>query len=241
MPIVSIGLNLYSTKRLRYNNGMNRSLASYRQSGFTNVWLVVAIIGIATTVITTGVMVWALVNYNEQKSNVDAKIAAAEATARKEQADADEAKFEERDKEPNRQFVGPDDYGRLSFDYPKNWSVYVDEDASSGGDFEAYLNPVAVPPVSNKEQYALRVLIESKDYDRVISSYQSLVSRGDLTSSAVKADDQNGTRLDGSFSGDIRGSAVIFKIRDKTVTIRTDANTFKNDFNKIISSITFNK
>jgi len=220
---------------------MNHPLSSQRQSGFTNVWLVVSIIGIATTVIAAGVMVWALVNYFEQKSNVDGKITAAVATAKKEQADADEAKFFEREKEPNRQFIGPDDYGRLTFDYPKTWSVYVDKDATSGGDFEAYLNPVAVPPVSSKEQYALRVVIESKEYDRVISSYQSAVSRGDLTSSSVKADDQNGTRLDGAFSSDIRGSAVVFKIRDKTVTIRTDANTFKADFNKIISSITFNK
>jgi hypothetical protein len=47
-------------------------------------------------------------------------------------------------------------------------------------------------------------------------------------------------RLDGSFSTDIRGSAVIFKIRDKTVTIRTDADTFKPDFENIIKTINFN-
>jgi hypothetical protein len=62
-----------------------------------------------------------------------------------------------------------------------------------------------------------------------------------LKSSAVKADDQNGTRLDGSFSKDIRGSAVIFKIRDKTVTIRTDADTFRADFDALVATITFNK
>jgi len=57
----------------------------------------------------------------------------------------------------------------------------------------------------------------------------------------VKADGNNGTRLDGAFTKDIRGYAVIFKIRDKTLTIRTDANTFKSDFNKLINTIKFNE
>ena len=49
-----------------------------------------------------------------------------------------------------------------------------------------------------------------------------------------------GTRLDGNFSKNIRGAAVIYKVRDKTATVRTDANeTFKADFNKIIQTINF--
>ncbi len=218
--------------------GMNRNMS---QSGFTNTWLVVAVVFIITTVAVTGVMVWALVNYFDQKNNVDTKVDSAVAVAQKEQADIDEAKFDEREKEPNREFVGPEDYGRLAFNYPKTWSVYVEKDASSGSTYEAYLNPVAVPPVSSTQQYALRILIESKDYEQVIESYQSLVKKGDLKSSAVKADDQDGTRLDGSFSKDIRGSAVIYKIRDKTATIRTDADTFRADFDQLITTITFNK
>ncbi|MFZ3009631.1 MAG: hypothetical protein WA030_01265 [Candidatus Microsaccharimonas sp.] len=206
-----------------------------------NVVFILMIVFIVTTVIALGFMIWALVNYFDQKDNVDTKVADAVSIAKKEQADADEAKFLERDKQPNRQFVGPEDYGRVSFDYPKTWSVYVAKDASNGGNYEAYLNPVSVPTVLPAQQYALRVTIEEKDYDQVVSSYTSLVSKGDLTTSSIKADDQNGTRLDGSFSKNIRGSAVIFKIRDKTVTIRTDADTFKADFDALITTITFNK
>lgn len=206
-----------------------------------NVVFILMIVFIVTTVIALGVMIWALVNYFDQKNNVDTKVADAVSVAKKEQADADEAKFLERDKQPNRQFVGPEDYGRVSFDYPKTWSVYVAKDASTGGNYEAYLNPVSVPSVVATQQYALRVTIEEKDYDQVVSSYKALVSKGDLTTSSVKADEQNGTRLDGAFSKNIRGSAVIFKIRDKTVTIRTDADTFKADFDALITTITFNK
>lgn len=204
-------------------------------------WIIMTIIFIVTTLAASGVAVWSYMNYLDQKNNVDSKISVAVAAAVKEQADKDAADFLEKEKQPNRQFVGPDDYGRLSFDYPKTWSVYVAKDASKGGDYEAYFNPGVVPVVNAQQQFALHVTIEEEDYDKVVDSYQRLVGSGDLTSSAVKADEQNGTRLDGSFTKDIRGSAVIFKIRDKTVTIRTDAETFKGDFEALIQTITFNK
>lgn len=184
--------------------------------------------------------VWAYVNYDEQKTNVDGKIALATETAKKEQADQDEAKFLEREKEPNRQFAGPDDYGRLTFDYPKTWSVYVARDVSQGGSYQAFLNPITVPTVSERQQFALRVTIEEKEYDEVIKSYQPRVKLGKLKTSAVSANSHDGTRIEGEFTTDIRGAAVIYKIRDKTVTIRTDADTFKPDFEKLITTIDFN-
>lgn len=202
----------------------------------------IAIIGLVILVLGFGsTAIWAYVNYNQQKTNVDGKVDLAVAQAKKDQADTDETKFAEREKEPNREFVGPDDYGRLTFSYPKTWSVYEAKDVTqSGGTYEAYLNPVTVPPISTRQQYALRVTIEEKDYDKVVSSYESLVKKGDLRSSVASANGHSGTRLDGSFSKDIRGSAVIYKIRDKTATLRTDADTFKPDFDKIIKTIDFN-
>jgi len=211
------------------------------ETGATNIWLILSITFMALTVITAGVLIWALINYFDQKDNVDTKVSTAVSVAVKEQADKDAARFAQEEKQPNRQFVGPEDYGRVIFDYPKTWSTYIDKDASSGSTFAAYLNPVAVPSVSASQQFALRVTIESKDYDAVLSSYEALVRKGDLKSSTIKADSQDGTRFDGNFSKDIRGSAVVFKIRDKTVTIRTDADTFKADFDALISTITFNK
>jgi len=202
----------------------------------------IAIIGLSILAVTLGGMaVWALLSYNQEKTNVDGRIDLAVAQAQKEQADADEVKFAEREKEPNRQFVGPDDYGRLTFDYPKTWSVYVAKDVSQrGGTYEAYLNPVTVPPVSSKQQFAVRVTIQEMDYDRVVESYARAVEKGDLSTSATSANGHSGTRFDGNFSKDIRGAAVVYRIRDKTVTLRTDADTFKPDFEKIIKTIDFN-
>lgn len=185
--------------------------------------------------------IWAYSNYTEQKTNVDGKVSLAVAEARKEQSDIESAKFAEREKEPNRQFVGPDDYGRLTFNYPKTWSVYVAKDVTEGGSYEAYLNPAVVPPVSDKQQFSLRVTIEQDDYDKVVKEYDARVKKGDLRSGGFTANGNTGIRFDGNFSKDIRGAAVILKVRDKTVTVRTDADTFKPDFENIIKTINFNQ
>ena len=204
-------------------------------------WIILTFVFIFTTLATSGFGVWAYLEREDYKTNSDSKVSVAVAEAVKKQADKDAAAFLEKEKQPNRQFVGPDDYGRLAFDYPKTWSVYEAKDALSGGSYEAYLNPGVVPVVANAQQFALHVTIEERDYDKVVDSYKRQVSEGDLKSSAIKINEQNGTRLDGSFTKDIRGSAVIFKIRDKTVTIRSDAETFKEDFDALILTITFNK
>ncbi len=202
-------------------------------------WIIITIALSVLLVGVSGLSIWTLLNYNEQKSDVDAKIDTATAEARKEQADIDEAKFTIRENAPDREFVGPDDYGQLSFKYPKSWSAYVHKDASSGGNYEVYFHPAIVPPVSPTERFALRVVIEEKDYDRVLSTYDALVKKGDLSSSSVSVNDHSGTRLDGSFTKDIRGSAALFKIRDKTLTVRTDADTFRQYFDELIRTIDF--
>ena len=220
---------------------MNDFLGIHKKEvGAANGWLIVGIVLIATTVALGGALTWALMNYFDQKNNVDTKVSTAVTTAIKKQADMDAATFEVKDKKPNRQFAGPEDFGAVRFDYPKTWSTYVSNDASSGGTFQAYLNPVSVPPITATAQYALRVSIETKDYDSALSIYTSLVKKGDVKSSTIKINGVDSTRLDGNFSTNLRGSAVIFKIRDKTVTIRTDADTFKADFDALVGSIKFN-
>jgi len=195
----------------------------------------------AVAVIAAGLAVWALVTYTQEKANIDATVASAEAEVRREVVAEYEDKFLEFQKNPFSTFAGPEDYGRLSFEYPRFWSVYVGRDASRGGTYEAYLNPGSVPPVTATTQLGLRVSIEERAVEQVLSSYQRRVEDGALTSRTVTINGEPATRFDGSFSDDIRGSAVVFRIRDKTVTIRTDAQTFRADFDTLITSITFNK
>lgn len=202
--------------------------------------LVIVILSAALAVM-TGLFIWGVTNYIAQKTDVDNKVDERVAVIKKEQADSYAADLIAHDKKPNKTLFADDDFGHLNFKYPKTWSVYVSEDVTTGGTYEAYLNPGSVPPVVSSQRFALRVTIESKDYDKVVASYGSLVSKGELKSSAVVENGNNGARLDGNFSKDIRGAAVIFKIRDKTATIRTDANTFMPDFEKLIKTINFNQ
>jgi len=212
-----------------------------KTSGAVSTWMIVSISLIVAVLATTGATVVAMMNYFENKATLDAQVSAAVTDAKKELGDKLEADFAERDKEPNRQFAGPDDYGALTFDYPKTWSVYIAKDGTSNGEaYEAYLNPITVPPVATKQQFGLRVKIEQKDSDKVLEGYNSLVKKGDLKSSTVTINGDPGTRLQGSFSKDIRGIAVVFKIRDKTVTLQTDADTFTGDFDAIVASVKFN-
>lgn len=193
------------------------------------------------TIVFGGLAIWSYLQYQEVSNDVEGQVKLAVSEAKSEQREADDKRFADMEKEPNREFVGPDDYGRLTFKYPKTWSLYEATDISRGGDYEAYLNPEKVPPVDNKQQFALRVLIENKDFDRVVQQYEGDIRKGDLRSSTTSSQGNSGVRLDGNFSKDIRGAAVIYKMRDKTITVRTDADVFKPDFEKIIQTISFDQ
>lgn len=212
------------------------------ESGAVNGMLIALISVIVLFVIAGSLAIWAYINYDRERTTVESQIKIAVAAAQKEQSDLDDKKFAEREKEPNQQFVGPDDFGRVVFMYPKTWSVYVANDNIRSGSYAAYLHPRVVLPITEpKQKFALRVTIENKSYEDVLKTYDAQLKKGDLKSTPTSSNGFDGTRVDGSFDRDYRGAAVIYKIRDKTLTIRTDADTFKPDFDIITKSISFNQ
>ncbi len=216
---------------------------SYRshERGQVSPTLIMLFVMIFLFVIAGSLAIWAYVSYDKEKSNVDIRISEAVTKAQKDQAEADEKKFAEREKEPLRQFAGPIDYGRVTFSYPKTWSVYESRDTTAGGRYDAYLHPLVVPPVAGEQRFALRVTVESVSYDQVLKQYESLIKKGDLKSSPVSANGNSGTRVEGNFTKDLKGIAVIFKIRDKTLTVRTDLPTFFPDYEVLVPTINFNQ
>ena len=203
--------------------------------------MLVALVSLGVLVLGLGVFsIWAYVAYSEASSDLDSKLRVAVVEAKQEQAEIDEEKFAEREKQPAKNFKAPDDYCGLHFDYPKTWSEHWGERITNGGDFEAYLNPGYVPPISSSSQFALRVTIEQRDFDDVLQKYNNLVNKGDLKQSSSSSQGHQGVRLTGDFSKNIRGEAVIFRCRDKTITVRTDADVFKNDFQSIVSTLDYN-
>lgn len=237
---ISTESNLYSGNRHKYNDGMTYSSLVHKERGAVS-GLLVAVIGLSVLVLGLGSFsIWAFVAYSEANDDLQDKLAVARAEAKAEQAEADEAKFAEREKQPSKTFKAPNDYCALTFQYPKTWSAFESEELSNGGDFRAYLNPDVVPPISNTQQFALRVTIEQKDYNSVTAQYDSLVKKGDLKQASTSSEGNQGMRLTGNFSRNIRGDAVLYRCRDKTITIRSDADVFKSDFDSIIRTIDFN-
>ncbi len=210
-----------------------------REMGSINPLLISSIILGLLTAGLAGGFIWAYTNYVDQRDNTTQKVETAVTDAKKQQAATDETQYLEKEKQPYSQLVGPDDLGRVSVSYPKTWSVYVGKSGSDG--YEAYLNPGAVPMVSQTQPYAARVTILNQAYDTYVTSFATLVKKGDLKSSPVSVNSFNGVRLDGKFSTTRSGSMVIFKVRDKTLTVSTDSDSFKSDFdNIIVKSLDFN-
>ncbi len=182
---------------------------------------------------------WAFLNYQDQKNNTDAKIEKAVTVAKTEQSKELEKQFIEREKQPYDTFTGPDDLGHVTFDYPKTWSVYTGKAASDA--YEVYFNPSPVPTVSTSQPYATRVVIDNDSYESVLKSYESAVKKGTLKSTPITINGFTGVRLDGQFSKEREGSTVVFKVRDKTLLISTDASAFRPDFDSVIlKSLDFN-
>ena len=208
--------------------------------------LIKTIVIILLILLLVGALLLAVYFYNEYqtiKSDVDGQVAAALVTKEKEITDKLEAEFADREKMPYKNFTGPDDYGRLSFKYPKTWNAYIAKDASKGGDS----NSNGVPPVNNTTPFNLRILIRSESFETASNRYNALVTAGKLTASVIQLPDTNVTanRYDGTLPNNLTGSIVIFKIRDKVVTLECDKTTLSpeaaEDFNNILQSIKFNE
>jgi hypothetical protein len=203
--------------------------------------LMVAVIGLSILVLGLGSFgIWAFVSYNDSQDNVTGKIQIAVAQAQTAKGDQDEQKYADQLKQPYNFFKAPDDYCGVSLQYPKTWSVYESEQLTNGGDYKAYFYPGVIPVITADTQYALRVFIEQKNYDDVVNQYENLVSAGKLTSSTTNANGQQGTRLDGNFSDYIKGSAVIYRCRQQTITVASDASAWSSDFENIVKTINFN-
>lgn len=209
-----------------------------KERGSVNGWMVGTIGCLILFLIAGSLAIWAYMQYSHEKSNVDSKVAIEVAKGKSEQAESDQRQFLERAKDPRIEFVGPSEYGRVSFMYPRTWSVYIENDGSNRGDYKAYLNPVAVPSASNKaSRFALRLEIINKNLDTVLNDYQSRLKKGELTSSSTEFNGISATRIDGTFEKELRGSVVLMKVRDKTIRFSTDADTFKPDFQTILGTV----
>ncbi|MBO7561149.1 hypothetical protein J6T21_03950 [Candidatus Saccharibacteria bacterium] len=205
----------------------------------------IALIALGVIALILGILfVLKLKDYNELSADIDGKIAMSTAEAVDENSAKLEKEFAEREKSPLRSFTGPEDYGALSFDYPKTWGIYVDSDASKGGDYVAYFNPVQIDPLSDKASvYALRLTITNTSFEKTVAKYQNLLSqkKTNLSMNTITVNGTVANHYSGTIPGtDFNGYIVIIKIRDKSAILQTESYLFEADYNKLLDSIQFN-
>lgn len=186
-----------------------------------------------------GLFIWKYLEWDSVKTDVDGQINAAIAVAVSKNTTTLENEFVEREKYPYKSFMGPADYGSVSFEYPKTWNLYVAKDASNGGNYEAYFNPGEVLPVSATTINALRFTIQDKAFDTVAKTYESSVKSGKLAMVTRNIGGAVANVYEGDITNNIRGIVTIFKVRDKTVVIQTDSELFKDEYYKLLDTVNF--
>jgi hypothetical protein len=173
----------------------------------------------------------------DYRKNVNKKIDEAAEIAVKRAETKKENEFIQREKRPLRTYKGPQSLGSMSIQYPKTWSVYVDQ--SDESEISVFAHPKLVPADTGKNSpaYALSVQVVNEPYDQTAEDYQSQVEKGEAKARPYKLPKNPsvvGLRVDGLVDSDHRGSAVILPLRDKTIIISTLSQQFTGDFDKII-------
>ncbi|MDO4271412.1 MAG: hypothetical protein Q4C83_00295 [Candidatus Saccharibacteria bacterium] len=204
--------------------------------------LLVSTIALAVLlVVAAGGFIWAFIQYNDWKSNGEAKIAAAVSTAKDEQKKADNEAFAIEQNKPYLTYKGPSDMGSVEFNYPKTWAAYRSTAEGATDKFELYFQPYVVPQVKDgTTPYAMRVKVTTEPYQDVLEDYNDLVEDGEATASTLiigKTDSfagYEGVRVDGQLTDTINGSVAVFKVRDKTLQVFVDNKEYLSYFNDVV-------
>lgn len=181
--------------------------------------------------------IWAFTSRQDYKDNADQKIKAAVVVAEQNKATQKDNEFIEKEKQPLRTYSGPAAFGSLVLQYPKTWSAYVGEKASSNIPIDAYFHPGYVAAADGNNSYALRVQVLDTSYIDVLKSYDTYVKTNKTKATPyipAKNPAVTGTKLEGDVAPNRQGVMVIVPVRDKTLKIWTESKDYVNDFNTII-------
>ena len=199
---------------------------------------IIPIVVLALALITLAVVTLQVFGQKEDyKNNSDQKVSAAVEAAKQETEKTKEAEFLEREKSPNKVYKGPAALGSLSITYPKSWAAAVDETGAGGTPLNGYFHPSFVPGTTSGTAFALRIQVVEQAYDQLLRQYDSKAKQGKVRVSAYKAPKVPailGSRIDGEIDRGIDGSMILLPLRDKTIKLSTESQSFMKDFNNII-------
>lgn len=201
-----------------------------------NILLIPLIAAVVLLISAASFGAWAYSSRSDYKNHSDVKSAAAASAAVKATQESDAKKYAEEAKSPLKKFAGPSQYGSVTAQYPKTWSGYVISNQSTP--LSAYFQPDVVPDVSTQSSaYAFRVQVVSQTYANQLQQYQSLVASKKVTVtpfSFAKVPGVVGSRIDGQITTNDQGSIIIVPLRNLSLIVSTESQSFESDFNNII-------
>lgn len=214
-----------------------KRLKKLDQAGVLNALLIPFIMIMVFFLAAAGFATWAFMSRQDYKNNSDSKVTKAVDVAKQQTSTQKDNEFVQKEKEPLKDYKGPEAYGSLDVKYPKTWGAYISEGKNSAMPIDGYFNPDFVPGIADGTIYALRVQVVSNTYASQLQQFSVLAKSGKVQVApfkAAKVPSIVGSRIDGEIVIGKQGSMIILPIRDKTLKIYTEANQFKGDFNNII-------
>jgi hypothetical protein len=185
--------------------------------------------------------IWAYGSRQDYKNNVNSKVGVAVTAAKASQESSDNATFQRKSQLPLTSYSGPEAYGSLVLQYPKNWSGYVDASGEASNNGEAavingYFNPGVVPSVTEQGSiFALRMEILSQSYATTLQSLSGAPGVSTSVYTLPKLPNVIGVEATGAVNPEnANETMVILPDRSATIEIWTDGTQFVSEFNSII-------
>jgi len=200
-------------------------------------WIASLVVTILLLFGAIGFGVWAYLGRQDFKFNSDKKVAAAVDIAKQQESSAKDKEFIEKEKNPLTTYISSDTVGTIKLFYPKTWSVYMDESGSGNLPLSGLMHPKFVPGLQSKTAFALEVKVNNQNYANMMRQYESKSKSGLVTVTAFRlanVPDVLGSRVDGEINNSQQGAIVLLPLRDKTITISTQSQQYKGDFDNII-------
>ncbi len=215
------------------------SMDTRRETGAIDILLIPLIVAALLLCAIGAFAYWAYSGRQDYKNNADQKVTAAVTQANQQTQQADQAQFNQQEKSPYKNYVGPATFGSATLVYPKTWSAYIAEKtAGSGTPVNGYFYPGFVPDTQNpNSSYALRIQIIQQSYDQILAQYKGLVQSQKIAVtpySFPKVPNVMGSRLDGTIVPNKQGSMIIMPLRNLTIEVWTESTSFESDFNNTI-------
>lgn len=199
--------------------------------------LIIIILSIIVIILITG-FIWALMNYMEQKNNVDGIVGEAVEKGKAEQKEQSEVAFQRERDALHYDFRTDANIANVAFKYPRDWSQYIEQNVTSKDQISAIFHPGFVQK-GDPGTYALRFQLKQTLYADVLKDYQRAIERGELSASNIKNGQVEGVRLAGKIDRDHNGVVVLFPIRDKTILLSTESPDYTGVFDEVLKSLSF--